>query len=980
MHINKRGGKEKCSVNFIAVWLSRSFRSYAESLSSAPTGKPPQHAPSSNILLLLPLLLLPPLFLLLLLLQRREKPYASSSNLKIDSEKVRREEIPGSLRGKRVRASSLSPRRNREVDMDKKRDPFWDYGEDLNGKCKCKYCGKKFSGGVSRLKSHLSGISGTKCRGLRKCTLVPDHVQVAAAEAISNPNKRIKAEAYSSETEETSCKMFTSEEHVILDKLLVMFFVLTGVDPDIVQRPSFINLLNGAAKHGSHYKIPCYSELKAKLVPDLEKEIGEYVAKVKKSWETTGCTIMSDVWCDEERWFVNIFAHSIEGMVLLNALDIRKDKLTRTLLPEFICFVSEEIGANNIVQYMTKDAHEVLYEDMPNGNYRHGYETKCVAHEIHLLFKDIYNGIEWIRKVFDQAREVVTKIPKHDDILSSMKQVTKNWELKQSSTISFYSNYYMLRSIMEAESELRLDFEKDESGVEVGRIIRNSEFWSEGKEVLHALKPIFQVLRLVDTYSATSGYLYAAVKVADEAIKKIYETNALKYRKLWDIFNLWQEKAIHPIHAAAAFLNPAYMWSDKIIPDLKIREGINVILEKLVGDEEREKFMEEVMLYRYKEPKLFDRAAVTMLRISHPCAWWDFCGGVLPVLKKYAIRILSQPCSTSSRRRGMSAFETAQIEKRRLLVPALTDNHLYLRTNALLMENFNAMKGKIGKPIDLERLDELPDFTEYINGNFTSDLLNETKVHLSDGKLNCWSASARKDGERKKHLLLHFITKLPSSLVKGDEVKGEKGAPIHVILVDSNTGSIVRSGPPSVLMLAVTVIRGGFAEEAGKYWTREFFERNEIMEREEKTPLLNDVLPIILDEGMGTLGAITFNDVSSWTESGTFRLGVKTALGFCEGIRVLEGTSNAFKVEDVNRADQSICEDRIWTLNNAPVDAADAISLASSSKEFVGSLLGTSLVEPLTLSLRPHCQIWNVPVQVAAACSGGMMDVRLPWN
>ncbi|KAI6705773.1 hypothetical protein NL676_008735 [Syzygium grande] len=566
------------------------------------------------------------------------------------------------LRVRNLASSSSFYHRAMEVDMVRKRDRFWEYAEHLDGRFKCKFCDKIFAGGVPRVKSHLSGIKGG---GIDICTKVPEDVRVAIAEAISGSAKEPRLKP-------------------------LQFILLNDVDVDIVWRPSFIDFVNGLAEHGSHYKLPCCSVVKAKLVPDLEKEI--------------------------ER-------------------------------------------ADNIVQCITSSAQaEGLFKIMPNDNHSHVYETNCVAQEIHLLFEDIYNGIEWVRKTFDQARAVVIEINKHNGILSSMKQVTNNRELKQSSRTKFYSSYYMLQSIMGVESELQLlvsssewlssSFEKHELGKEVGKLICSSEFWIEGKEVLHALKSIFQVLHLVDSYGATSGFLYAAVKMADEAIKKIYETNVQKYQRLWDIFRRRQSCIIHPIHAAAAFLNPAYMCSEKFIENNAMKQGIYFILEKLVGGEEKEKFLQDKLLYCKKVPELFTCSAMTMLRTSHPCDWWDYCGDALPVLKKYAIRILSQPCSTLSCRQSLSAFETAQIEKMEPLMPAVTDNYLYLRINALLMENFNTMKGKIRKPLDLEKLGELPDCTEFINENFSRDLLNVTKVPLSDGKLNFWSASARKDGIR----------------------------------------------------------------------------------------------------------------------------------------------------------------------------------------------------------------------------------------
>ncbi|XP_039168302.1 calmodulin-binding protein 60 D [Eucalyptus grandis] len=163
---------------------------------------------------------------------------------------------------------------------------------------------------------------------------------------------------------------------------------------------------------------------------------------------------------------------------------------------------------------------------------------------------------------------------------------------------------------------------------------------------------------------------------------------------------------------------------------------------------------------------------------------------------------------------------------------------------------------------------------------------------------------------------------------------------LFMFLVDPITGSLVQSGPSAMLKLMVTVIGGDFHEEASKNWTREFFWSNELLEREDKMPLLTGDLPMILDKGMGTLGAVTFNDVSSWTRSGKFRLAVKTALGHSEGIRVLEGISNAFTVEDGKRADPNIYGDRLWTPEgidmskvlytetaNALVDVGENVSL-----------------------------------------------------
>jgi hypothetical protein len=57
-------------------------------------------------------------------------------------------------------------------------------------------------------------------------------------------------------------------------------------------------------------------------------------------------------------------------------------------------------------------------------------------------------------------------------------------------------------------------------------------------------------------------------------------------------------------------------------------------------------------------------------------------------------------------------------------------------------------------------------------------------------------------------------------------------------------------------------------------------------------------LQVTLKEGVGTIGELTFTDNSSWIRSRKFRLGLRAAPGFCEGIRVREAKTEAFPVKD----------------------------------------------------------------------------------
>ena len=60
---------------------------------------------------------------------------------------------------------------------------------------------------------------------------------------------------------------------------------------------------------------------------------------------------------------------------------------------------------------------------------------------------------------------------------------------------------------------------------------------------------------MVDGDKPAMGYIYEAMDLAKEAIKRRYEDEESKYMSLWDIINAhWDRKLHSPLHAARYFL------------------------------------------------------------------------------------------------------------------------------------------------------------------------------------------------------------------------------------------------------------------------------------------------------------------------------------------------------------------------------------------------------------------------------------------
>jgi hypothetical protein len=121
----------------------------------------------------------------------------------------------------------------KKLNMVRKRDSFWEHANDLkNGRFSCNFCKKEFPGGITRFKSHLSGVSG---HDIQICQQVPPDIQFKAREAIGTPTKRAKCMAASSNVQDVESVLGSSSSHMLnlgkrhdkskVDKQFAKFFM-----------------------------------------------------------------------------------------------------------------------------------------------------------------------------------------------------------------------------------------------------------------------------------------------------------------------------------------------------------------------------------------------------------------------------------------------------------------------------------------------------------------------------------------------------------------------------------------------------------------------------------------------------------------------------------------------------------------------------------------------------------------------------------
>ncbi|XP_062078617.1 calmodulin-binding protein 60 B isoform X2 [Humulus lupulus] len=209
-----------------------------------------------------------------------------------------------------------------------------------------------------------------------------------------------------------------------------------------------------------------------------------------------------------------------------------------------------------------------------------------------------------------------------------------------------------------------------------------------------------------------------------------------------------------------------------------------------------------------------------------------------------------------------------------------------------------ALASVIVEALKVDSLQKLCSSLEPILRRVVSEEVERALAKIGPAMLNGRSSPKRIEGPDGRNLQLHFRSRLSLPLFTGGKVEGEQGAAIHVVLVDGSTGQLVISGPEASVKLDVVVLEGDFNNEDEEGWTQEEFESHVVKEREGKRPLLHGDLQLTLKDGVGTLGDLIFTDNSSWIRSRKFRLGLKVASGFCEGIRIREAKTEAFTVKD----------------------------------------------------------------------------------
>lgn len=174
--------------------------------------------------------------------------------------------------------------------------------------------------------------------------------------------------------------------------------------------------------------------------------------------------------------------------------------------------------------------------------------------------------------------------------------------------------------------------------------------------------------------------------------------------------------------------------------------------------------------------------------------------------------------------------------------------------------------------------------------------LNRQKAYLSS--CTCRIPINRIQAGVRGRYQLQFQNSLPQTLFTSSRIEAEGKVPVEIVMMDTELNKKITSGPLSSAKIEVLVLDGDFASYDNMEWTEKEFNEGIVREREGKRPLLTGDLVIMLNDGVGCLGDVSFTDNSSWIRSRKFRLGLRLVQSRCIEASVQEAVSGAFVVKD----------------------------------------------------------------------------------
>lgn len=531
------------------------------------------------------------------------------------------------------------------------RDACWEHCvlvDATRQKVRCNYCHREFSGGVYRMKFHLAQI---KNKDIVPCTEVPNDVRNLIQNILSTPKKQkvlkrqrevdrqqngpqdsssdsggFNPNHISSERNGSTCPSLPiprpsltvqaplddlqKQKYEDADKKVASFFIHNSLPFSASKSVYYQTMVDAIAECGAGYKAPSYEQLRSNLLDKLKGDINDSYKKFQEEWVDVGCTILSDCWSDGCGVSLVVFSVTCpRGTIFLKSIDVSSHVDDPHYLFGLLESVVMEVGLENVVQVITGGAASYVYAGrLLTAKYPSVFCMPCASCCIDKMLEDISRH-EWVNLVLEEAKTITKYIYGHAWLSNLMRKFTCGADIVRPRIRRFASYFLSLRVIVVQEDNLKHMFSHAEylssaysrrsDAQAVKSLLYLDRFWKLAHEAVGVTEPLLKVLRIVDGDIPAMGYVYEGMEKAKVVIKAFYKGVEEKYLPIWDIIDRrWNVQHHSPLYAAAAFLNPFIFYNAHFKIDLKVRNGFqDAMLKMLTEDKDKIELTKEHPMY-----------------------------------------------------------------------------------------------------------------------------------------------------------------------------------------------------------------------------------------------------------------------------------------------------------------------------------------------------------------------------------------------
>ncbi|XP_010488238.1 PREDICTED: uncharacterized protein LOC104766116 isoform X3 [Camelina sativa] len=439
------------------------------------------------------------------------------------------------------------------------------------------------------------------------------------------------------------------------------FLFDTGADFDVANSANFQPFMDEIVSGGFGVSIPTREDLRGWILKSCVEEVKKEIDDCKSLWKKTGCSVLvqelnSNEGCSK---ILKFLVYCPEKVVFLKSVDASEMLDSEDKLFEILKEVVEEIGDSNVVQVITKcEDHYVAAGKRLMDVYPSLYWVPCAADCIDKML-DEFGKMDWMSEIIEQARTVTRIIYNHSGVLNLMRKFTYGIDIVQPGFSSSATTFTTMARIADLKPHLQAmvtssewndcSYSKEAGGLAITETINDEGFWKALTLSNYITAPLLRVLRIVcSERKPAMGYVYAAVYRAKEAIKT-HMIHKEDYTIYWKIIDRWwlQQHRL-PLHAAGFYLNPKFFYSTDELLRSEIHLAVVDCIEKLVPDVDiQDIIIKDLNSYKNAAGIFARNLAIRARDTMLPAEWWSTYGESCLNLSRFAIRILSQTCSSS---------------------------------------------------------------------------------------------------------------------------------------------------------------------------------------------------------------------------------------------------------------------------------------------------------------------------------------------